>query len=206
MRNAVHLLAITLLATCPSLRALAQSADATPSAQTPSSSRPGSRTSVHAIAVSGGRAWAAPYPRRRRAHGAHQQPARQHQPPARSGAASGCASGSIRRAAHTHRQRHRAGCERRQPRLLRFALRLPALHPRRRRRSTSRSSSPTSAAPPTWSPPPSLRSAHSRPTSSPPGKTSSSSPTRPSTTRSRRRHYFRSQSKPSICGRPRKAR
>jgi outer membrane protein len=40
MRNAVHLLAITLLATCPSLRALAQSADATPSAQTPSSSNP----------------------------------------------------------------------------------------------------------------------------------------------------------------------
>ena len=40
MRNAVHLLAITLLATCPSPCSVAQSAAATPSAQTPSSSNP----------------------------------------------------------------------------------------------------------------------------------------------------------------------
>src|SRR5246127_2374665 len=40
MRNAVHLLAITLLATSPSPCSLAQSADATPSTQTPSSSNP----------------------------------------------------------------------------------------------------------------------------------------------------------------------
>ena len=42
MRNAVHLLAITLLATSPSPCSLAQSADATPSTQTPSSSNPAS--------------------------------------------------------------------------------------------------------------------------------------------------------------------
>src|ERR1700761_7447798 len=40
MRNAVHLLAITLLATSPSPCSLAQSADATPSPATPSSSNP----------------------------------------------------------------------------------------------------------------------------------------------------------------------
>src|ERR1700760_734444 len=40
MRNAVHLLAITLLATSPSPCSLAQPADATPSPQTPSSSNP----------------------------------------------------------------------------------------------------------------------------------------------------------------------
>jgi outer membrane protein len=40
MRNSVHLLAITLLATCSSPCSLAQSAAATPSAQTPSSSNP----------------------------------------------------------------------------------------------------------------------------------------------------------------------
>jgi outer membrane protein len=42
MRNVVHLLAITLLATCSSPRTFAQSPAATPSAQTPSSSNPAS--------------------------------------------------------------------------------------------------------------------------------------------------------------------
>jgi outer membrane protein len=45
MRNPVHLLAITLLATCQSPRSLAQSADATSSAQAPSSSNPASVSS-----------------------------------------------------------------------------------------------------------------------------------------------------------------